>query len=397
MATESPPEAAASTSQPSVPLTNGLKKVYRPRYVDIGINLTDPVFTGLYHGTQRHPNDLSGILQRAKEAGCEKLIVTGSDLHESRKAIELAKEHPGIIYATIGVHPCNCLQFTTSDNPQIMLDAVRKLAIEAKGEGHAVAFGEIGLDYDRLEHCPKDLQLQYFEAQLQIAVDVNLPLFLHSRAAHADFISILNKFSDRLPRKGVVHSFTGTKEEMLELVEHGWDIGINGCSMKTEQNCEVVRNVPLERLQVETDGPWCEMRPSHASQDYLLTMGVGIKTLKISNKANGKPNGKPKGGDQTPLAGKENEKTADTPDVPTKESEEEPRQEDQNGELREWKSVKKERWAEGLMIKGRNEPCMIGHVAWAVAGIKGVPVKEVAEAAWANSVKMFGVGGDIKS
>ncbi|KAF8847887.1 hypothetical protein BDZ45DRAFT_754431 [Acephala macrosclerotiorum] len=394
MATEQALEATASTSQPSAPQTNGVRKAYRPRYVDIGINLTDPVFVGLYHGTQRHPNDLSSVLQRAKEVGCEKLIVTGSDLRESRKAVKLAEEHPGIIYATIGVHPCNCLQFTTSDNPSKLLDALRNLALEAKGAGHAVAFGEIGLDYDRLEHCPKDLQLQYFEEQMQIAVDVQLPLFLHSRAAHSDFIHILNKFSDRLPRKGVVHSFTGTKEEMLELVEHGWDIGINGCSMKTEDNCAVVREVPLDRLQVETDGPWCEMRPSHASQDYLLAMGVGIKTLKIS-KPNGKPNGKPKGGEATKAEGKENEQVPATKEQHAEKAEEEPEEEDQNGELKEWKSIKKERWAEGLMIKGRNEPCMIGHVAWAIAGIKGVSVKEVAEAAWANSVQMFGVGDDV--
>ncbi|KUJ06580.1 deoxyribonuclease-like protein tatD [Mollisia scopiformis] len=348
MATEYTIEAAASASQSSVPITNGVKKLYKPRYIDIGINLTDPVFTGLYYGTQRHPNDLSGVLQRAKEAGCEKLIVTGSDLKESRKAVQLAKEHPRVIYATIGVHPCNCSQFTKSPSPSTILDELRAMAVEAKASNHAVAFGEIGLDYDRLEHCPKEEQLKYFEAQLSLATEVQLPLFLHSRAAHADFIRILSSFSSRLPRKGVVHSFTGTKEEMWDLVEKGWDIGVNGCSMKTAENCEVVREVPLDRLQVETDGPWCEMRASHVSADFLLGMGVGPKA-------------------------------------------EEEEEEDQNGELKEWKSVKKERWAEGLMIKGRNEPCMIGHVAWAIAGIKGISVKQVSEAAWANSVRMFGV------
>lgn len=180
---------------------------------------------------------------------------------------------------------------------------------------------------------------------------------------------------------------------MLELVEHGWDIGINGCSMKTEDNCAVVREVPLGRLQIETDGPWCEMRPSHASQDYLLKMGVGIKSLKIS-----KPNGKAKlpNGIRRTEEGSQNTKPEDTSEDVVEKVEEEPEEEDHNGELKEWKSVKKERWAEGLMIKGRNEPCMIGHVAWAIAGIKGISVKEVAEAAWANSVRMFGVGEEGK-
>ncbi|KAE8448923.1 hypothetical protein EG329_008719 [Mollisiaceae sp. DMI_Dod_QoI] len=389
MATEPAPEAVASTSQPSVPLTNGVKKVYKPRYIDIGINLTDPVFTGLYHGTQRHPNDLSSVLQRAKEVGCEKLIVTGSDLHESRKAIQLAKDHPGTIYATIGVHPCNCTQFTSSPSPSIILDELRTLALEAKSSSHAVAFGEIGLDYDRLSLCPKETQLQYFASQLLLAIEIQLPLFLHSRAAHSDFVRILREFEERLPRRGVVHSFTGTREEMWELVGMGWDIGVNGCSMKTQENCEVVREVPLGRLQVETDGPWCEMRGSHKSTDYLAAMGVGIKAKpKIEPKLI--MNGNGVGGESGD--GVEKIESAESGE----QGGEAGGEEDFNGELKEWKSVKKEKWTESSMIKGRNEPCMIGHVAWAIAGIKGVSVKEVADAAWANSVRMFGVGEDGK-
>ena len=197
-----------------------------------------------------------------------------------------------------------------------------------------MAFGEIGLDYDRLELCPKDIQLEYFAKQLDVAVEVNLPLFLHSRAAHADFVRLLKEREQVLGRKGVVHSFTGTKEEMEELVELGWDIGVNGCSLKTEENCEVVKAIPLERLQLETDGPWCEMRASHAGTKFL----EGYK--------------------------------------------EEP--------VVKW--VKKEKWVEGAAVKGRNEPCMIGKVAWAVAGIKGIGVEEAAEAAWGNTLKMFGLG-----
>jgi TatD DNase family protein len=144
---------------------------------------------------------------------------------------------------------------------------------------------------------------------------------------------LLKEREHGLPKRGVVHSFTGTKAEMLELVEMGWDIGVNGCSLKTEENCLVVKEIPLNRLQLETDGPWCEMRASHAGTIHLHNY------------------------------------------------KEEP----------EVKWVKKERWVEGAAIKGRNEPCMIGKVAWAVAGIKGTSVQEVTEAAWENSVRMFGL------
>ena len=176
------------------------------------------------------------------------------------------------------------------------------------------------------------MQLEYFIKQLDISIDIGLPLFLHSRAAAADFARILRERLDRLPKRGVVHSFTGTEDEMLELVDMGFDIGINGCSMKTEENIAVIRRIPLERIQLETDGPWCEMRASHASAQFV------------------------------------------------------------KGTEEQWKSVKKEKWMAGAMIKGRNEPCMIGKVARAVAGIRGEDVEVVTEAAWANSVKMFGLG-----
>ena len=111
---------------------------------------------------------------------------------------------------------------------------MKSLALEAKEAGHAVAFGEIGLDYDRLFLTAKEPQLKYFEAQLDIAIDVQLPLFLHSRAASEDFEKILTAKLEKLPKRGLVHSFTGTAEEMKRLVDLGFDIGVNGCSMKSE-------------------------------------------------------------------------------------------------------------------------------------------------------------------
>lgn len=137
-----------------------------------------------------------------------------------------------------------------------MIDELRRMAIESKNAGLAVAFGEIGLDYDRLFHSAKEPQLKYFEAQLDLAIEIQMPLFLHSRAASEDFERLIASRLDKLPKRGLVHSFTGTMEEMERLVALGLDIGINGCSMKTQENLEVVKAIPLERLQIETDGPW---------------------------------------------------------------------------------------------------------------------------------------------
>jgi len=130
------------------------------------------------------------------------------------------------------------------------------VALQGKQAGTTVAFGEFGLDYDRLYLCDKETQLKYFEEQLDLAVELQLPLFLHSRAASADFENILSSRLSKLPKKGLVHSFTGTLEEMQRLVAMGLDIGVNGCSLKTEENLEVVKAIPLDRLQLETDGPW---------------------------------------------------------------------------------------------------------------------------------------------
>ncbi|KAL0263354.1 hypothetical protein SLS55_002334 [Diplodia seriata] len=297
----------------------------RLRYIDIGINLGDPIFRGVYHGKQAHEDDFEGVMERALAAGCEKMMVTGSDLKESEHAVQIAREHPGLCYATVGVHPCSAKQFDEHPGgPDALLAALTTLARDAAAAGHAVAFGEIGLDYDRLFLTPKEQQLKYFAAQLDVAVELQLPLFLHSRAAADDFERLLGERLPRLPRGGLVHSFTGTADEMRRVVALGLDVGVNGCSLKTEENVDVVRQIPLERLQIETDGPWCEMRPSHASAKFLKEAAAAL------------------------------------PEVP--------------------KAVKKERWAKGCMVKGRNEPATIPLVAHVIARIKGIPVEEVCEA-----------------
>jgi TatD DNase family protein len=235
----------------------------------------------------------------------------------------------------VGIHPCSTQDFTSHrGGPEGLLNAVRSLAVSARDSGHAVAFGEIGLDYDRLFLSPKDIQLKFFERQLDLAEELQMPLFLHSRACHEDFKHVLTPRLHRFPRRGLVHSFTGSLEEMQELVDMGFDIGINGCSLKMQENLDVVKEVPLDKLQLETDGPWCDIRASHASAKHLV-------------------------GDGAPVAPK---------------------------------SVKKEKWQRGMLVKGRNEPCMIAQVAWVVARVKGVSVEEVCEAAWRNSVRMFGLG-----
>ena len=140
-----------------------------------------------------------------------------------------------------------------------MISALRDLAKSSKASGLTTAFGEIGLDYDRLFLTPKLEQLKYFQLQLELAIELQLPLFLHMRAACDNFESILKPVLSKLPKKGLVHSFTGTADELKKMLDLGLDIGVNGCSLKTAENLEVVRQIPLDRLQIETDAPWVSL------------------------------------------------------------------------------------------------------------------------------------------
>ncbi|KAK6358872.1 hypothetical protein TWF696_000052 [Orbilia brochopaga] len=334
-----PSMASTSTSDPapSEPAPESQSESrYEPRYIDVGINLTDMMYQGFYHGRKVHEVDLENVIQRAHAVGCKKLMVTGSDYKASVHAVELAQSYPGVIFATVGVHPCSASELIKTaggvSNIRAALKDIETLALEGKARGTVTAFGEIGLDYDRFYLSDQDSQLRVFEEQLRIAEKIDLPLFLHSRAAEEDFNRLL--FAANLPRKGLVHSFTGTLEEMHTLVNAGFDIGINGCSLKTEENLAVVREVPLGHLQIETDGPWCEIRATHASAAYLKNMPSYL-----------------------------------TETVP--------------------KDVKKERFQLGMRVKGRNEPCAIAGVAWVIAQVKGVTFEEVCERSWANSMNMF--------
>lgn len=247
----------------------------------------------------------------------------------------------------------------------------------SSGEGHLVAVGEFGLDYDRLNFCSKAAQLHSFEAQLKVVASLQpqLPLFLHSRAAHRDFVDLLKgafgEKLERLEKGGVVHSFTGTIEEMKELMDLGLHIGVNGCSLKTEENLAMVKEVTLDRIMLETDGPWCEVRPSHAGYQYLIEKKPEPEQPAPNGVAQ-PPAGAAQQQSKQPKKQKNQKKEPEVPD--------------------RFKIVKKEKWQEGAMVKGRNEPCTIERVAKIVAAVKGVTIEELCEASWRNTVSVFGLG-----
>ena len=191
--------------------------------------------------------------------------------------------------------------------------------------GKVVAVGECGLDYDRLQFCPKEVQVKYFERQLLLAEKTRLPLFLHCRNSFGDFMGIMKRNRAAF-NGGVMHSFDGTLEEAREAVNFGLYIGLNGCSLKSAQNLDVVKSIPIGSMLLETDAPWCEIRPSHASASLVST---------------------------------------------------------------HFPCRNRDKWEPGMSVKGRNEPRNILQVLEVVASLKGMDQGDLAEQVYKNTCTLF--------
>lgn len=342
-----------------------------PKYFDIGANFTDPMFHGTYHGRQCHPSDLEDVVLRAKTFNVRHLLLTGSSLEESRKTMEIALAMPEYAFTTVGCHPCAVGEIKSQE--AVYLDELKELALAGKRSGLVKAFGEIGLDYDRLHYTDAETQREYFKKQLDVAVEVGLPLFLHMRAANQDFVEIITPYLPKLPKGGVVHSFTGTAEELQLLLSLGLFIGVNGCSLKTEENLEVVKQIPLDRLMVETDAPWCEIKRTHAGYKYLTpypneaypqietnqSSSVNLHALNVSSGFKMDPLL------PFPLIKKENYGKYDA---------------QTNTLIGDLASP---------LIKGRNEPVHIGQVVEMLAHLRGETVEAVAQRSYENAMKLF--------
>ena len=249
------------------------------KYIDIGANLTDAVFRGIYRGKKVHDDDFQHVLNRAFGIGMDKIIVTAGCKDDINEALNLVKDNEKL-YCTVGVHPTRCNEFENDGNPEGYLNMLKDFIVNNRDK--VVAVGELGLDYDRTQFCPIEVQKKYFNIQLELATESNLPLFLHSRNCANDFIDIVSKKRDVLTG-GVVHSFTGTSEEAEKYIELGFFIGINGCSLKTEENLKAMASIPTEKLMIETDAPWCGIRNTHAGSKFVKTKWDVKKKEKWTN------------------------------------------------------------------------------------------------------------------
>lgn len=200
--------------------------------------------------------DRDELLASLPENGVALVVDPGCDLPSSRMAVELAAKHSHV-YAAVGIHPENCHNYVPSQ-----IEELRALAKSPK----VVAIGEIGLDYYWKENPPRELQQQCLRDQLQLAAELDLPVIIHDRDAHADTLTIVKEFPTVT---GVFHCFAGSAEMAKELLKMGWYLGFNGAvTFKNARKApEVLAVAPLDRILLETDAPYLTPVPHRGDRN----------------------------------------------------------------------------------------------------------------------------------
>ena len=209
--------------------------------IDIGVNLTNPSFAG----RERE------VVERAYAAGVGQLILTGTDVEGSEQALALSRrldESAERLFSTSGIHPHSASAWTNETESQL-----RALLREKT----VCAVGECGLDFNR-DFSPRPQQEKVFEAHLALAVELQLPVFLHERDADERLLAILRDFRDQLPA-AVIHCFTGEKRALFNYLDLDLHIGITGwiCDERRGTHLHpLVREIPRGRLMLESDAPY---------------------------------------------------------------------------------------------------------------------------------------------
>jgi TatD DNase family protein len=210
--------------------------------IDIGVNLSN----------QQFKNRITDVLTRALSAGVEKIILTGTSISESRAAVALCEEYqsqfPNMLYATAGIHPHEANSWDTASYRSIK---------ELASHSAVVAIGETGLDFNRNLSTPKEQEVA-FEAQLELSTELQMPLFLHERDAAKRQLDILTHHRESISN-AVIHCFTGDKKTLFSYLDLDLYIGITGWVCDERRGLElqkIIKNIPLNRLMVETDAPY---------------------------------------------------------------------------------------------------------------------------------------------
>lgn len=229
---------------------------------------------------QQYADDLTDVLARAADVGVRRIVAPGIDLASSREVVDLANRHDMVV-AAVGVHPNSSAEW--QDN------WIAELRLLARC-GKVVAIGEIGLDYYR-DHSPRQVQQRAFEAQIALAVELDLPVIVHNRQADQDVLQRLPTVEEGSgTSKGVLHSFSGPWSTAAVALEKGYYLGFTGpiTFKKATELRNVAVQVPMERLLVETDGPFLAPHPYRGKRNepsYVRYVARKLAELKQINEA----------------------------------------------------------------------------------------------------------------
>jgi TatD DNase family protein len=198
--------------------------------------------------SDRFEKDLNKVIKRAKDNNVTKFLLVSASLKDAEKVNKIYQDNKDSCFLTIGAHPHHANEFNSSSPSEM-----KRLIDEYKP--HSV--GETGLDFFRNISSYEE-QLFAFEEQIRIAIETNLPLFLHQRDAHDDFLKIISKYKNDIS-KAVVHCFTGTQKELDDYLEMEFSIGLTGWICDERRNIDLrksIKNIPLDKLMIETDCPY---------------------------------------------------------------------------------------------------------------------------------------------
>lgn len=226
--------------------------------------------THCHLNSENFSSDIEGYLKRAKEAGVAKFAVIGWDLVSSQKAIELAEKFEEV-YAVVGIHPSDVFKSQESD-----FLAIEELLKHPK----VVALGEIGLDYywhkESMEH---EVQKKYFIKQIEIANKMKMPVVIHMRDASQDTLEILRKYP--VKRGGVMHCFSSSLEMAREFIKLDFYIGLGGplTFKNAKEPKRVAKEIPLEKIVIETDSPYLAPHPFRGKQNESSYLPLVLEEL----------------------------------------------------------------------------------------------------------------------
>ena len=208
------------------------------------------------------------VLASMPGCGVELILNPGCDLESSKTALELADRFP-YVYAAVGVHPSDC-----GDWEDGALLELRALAAHPKVR----AIGEIGLDYYWKENPPRDFQEQVFRRQIELALELDLPVIIHDREAHGDSLRIVLDYPEL---RGVFHCFSGSPEMAQELLKQGWYLGFDGpITYKNAKRApEVAAVTPLNRIVIETDAPYMAPVPFRGKRNDSRYLSYVVEKL----------------------------------------------------------------------------------------------------------------------